>query len=292
MLRRMLNRVHVRAAKEEKAERCLVLQFHDTAEVPFPGLRQWNECYASRHGYDYKLHTGEFEDGQGISPYWGKVKAVLENMARYDYILMLDTDAVVHDVARPMPSLVAPHKAFVYSGDSEALGFDSPFCAGGRDIHLHHGWRRGRTHCAYCMCGHAGVFLVRTCDKMRALFERWLSIYPASKWWKDETGVWVCKKGTPWAGSDYEQGAFVEHFLTPIKRTETECYRNRREFGHLLQPVSPRVLQSGEEFRATPESFTVHFAGEGKSEIAAYCEQRRKRALQGASSSVGLRHRK
>jgi hypothetical protein len=140
-----------------------VLQFHDKPDPPFPELRRWNQWYAARHGYDYKLHDGRFEDGEAICPYFGKVKAVLENLSRFSYVLMLDTDAVVrtwaslcisqghclcrqvcivclavthilslqvHDMERPVESLLQDEKQFLYSGDSPALSWDSPFCAG------------------------------------------------------------------------------------------------------------------------------------------------------------------
>lgn len=120
----------VRDAVEAKIGTGLVLQFHDKPDAPFPELRRWNRWYAERHGYDYRLHDGQFEDGKTISPYWGKVKAVCESMARYEYIMMLDTDAVVHDMERCMEDLFEDGKEFVYSGDSPALSWESPFCAG------------------------------------------------------------------------------------------------------------------------------------------------------------------
>lgn len=120
------------------------------------------------------------------------------------------------------------------------------------------------------------------------MFRRWLALYPAKKWWQNKDGSWTCRKSCEWAGPDYEQGAFVEHFLKPGQQTDTDYDENRREFGRLLQPVDPLVLQSGMRFQANPLSFTLHFAGEGKMEIDAYLRERRLKSVHAACASVGV----
>lgn len=174
------------AVEQVKQEHCLILQYDNRESPPYPELRRYNEQYAARHGYDYLLHDGRFPEGQQkkkqkpVCPFWGKVLALKERLPHYSAVLFLDTDAVVHDMARPLPALFPPGKEFVFSGDIQGLykRYTSPFCA--------------------------GVLAVRSTPRMQELLDRWLLRYRPEKCYVTEQGQWVCEGD--WAGRYYEQG--------------------------------------------------------------------------------------
>jgi hypothetical protein len=88
---------------------CLVLQYDDRSDVPYPRLRQWNREYAQRHGFDYELMKFS---SQPLPCYWGKVQAIRDMLPLYDYILVSLADCVYRSLlsksGHPRPAPFSP----------------------------------------------------------------------------------------------------------------------------------------------------------------------------------------
>lgn len=140
-----------------------------------------NGLYAERHGYEHMFVQKAAYD---LPVYWQKVAMARRLMeAGYDAALWLDTDAVVHDLDRPLDALFEADEAMVAAGDNPF--WSSPF--------------------------NAGVFAVRAADGHGlSLTGRWLDLFRGTRWTRTPT-AWECQE--EWAGPDFEQGAFVAHLL-------------------------------------------------------------------------------
>jgi hypothetical protein len=99
----------------------------------------------------------------------------------------------------------------------------------------------------------AGVFAVRGPDGA-GLMARWAALFAGTGWTRTET-AWICQED--WAGPSFEQGAFVRHLLPEL--TDTGA----------LRLADWRTLQSPFPMQGT---FTVHFAGPFKANLAAYLQ--------------------
>lgn len=163
---------------------------YDTREACKDGeLVKENTQFCEASGYDHLFILGSLEE---LPPYWGKVLAVREvaRSGRYDYVLFLDTDAVVMDHSLRVESLFED---------------DSCFVAGGPDG------------------VNAGVYAIKCDDDGLAILEDWASRYKPSEWsfhpqektakhqWKTTAGVW--------AGPGYEQHSLNE-FVIPNHRSK------------------------------------------------------------------------
>jgi hypothetical protein len=145
-------------------------------------LVQRNRAYAARHGYEH-LFIGEARFDLPV--YWQKpslAREVLE--AGYDLVLWLDTDAVVHDLDRPVDALFEGAETMAASGDNPL--WSSPFNAG-----------------AFAVRGPQGA----------ALMARWAALFAGTAWARTET-AWICRG--EWAGPDFEQGAFVRSLVPEL----------------------------------------------------------------------------
>lgn len=153
-----------------------VVQYDNRPIHAYKNLVQRNKEYCKRHGYEYVFESRDF----GLPPYWVKVRLVLEILetGRYAGVLWLDTDAVVHDLSRPLDSLLVADSVFYYCGD--APPYSSPFCA--------------------------AVWFIRDCNIARRMMFSWMSLYDPSSW-NCVAGSWTTTG--PWAGDTYEQGSFV-----------------------------------------------------------------------------------
>ena len=69
-----------------------------------PFLLPRNRAYAHRHGYDYRYLNRMTAD---LPVYWQKPHLAAQALeAGYDAVVWLDTDAVVHDLDRPLDRLL------------------------------------------------------------------------------------------------------------------------------------------------------------------------------------------
>ncbi|WP_277185841.1 hypothetical protein [Caballeronia sp. BR00000012568055] len=166
-----------------------IIQFDDRpAEslAPFVELVRRNQRYAAAHGYDH-LFIDEID--LDIPMFWVKPFLVADLLAtRYDTVLWLDTDAVVHNLTRTVESLFTDAAAMVFSPDNPL--WQSTF--------------------------NAGVF---ACNKPALpILREWCDRYPKEQWLKNERGEWKCLH-EQWAGPAFEQGAFVESILPKYAET-------------------------------------------------------------------------
>lgn len=145
-----------------------------------PFLIERNRAYAAAHGYDYRFIREMTAD---LPVYWQKPHLIGELLTHggYDTVLWVDTDAVVHDLARQIESLFIGGEAMVGAGDNPYWA--SPF--------------------------NAGVMAVRGAEGA-ALMQRWMELFAGTAWTRTET-AWVCDE--EWAGPSFEQGAFNAHLL-------------------------------------------------------------------------------
>ena len=177
-----------------------------------------NMRYANKHGYQHFFFRNIPFD---VPPYWAKPWVVQNAFERgFDIVLWLDSDAVVHDQDKTIESFFEGDELFIYAPDCSI--WSSPF--------------------------NAGAFFVK--KEASHIMEEWMGLYDSSNW-KKEDGVWKCRG--PWAGPDYEQGAFIEHLMPKYKKD--------------LKEVDWRILQNPYPIE---ETFVVHFAGQFRVVIQMY----------------------
>ena len=162
-----------------------VIQFDNRPRASLQAMNlliERNRAYAERHGYAYRFVETADAD---LPVYWLKPHLCHQALqGGADIVMWLDTDAVVHDVDRPIEALFSGSEIMVGAGDNPL--WDAPF--------------------------NAGVFALRS-HRAIALMDRWLALFAATAWKRTET-AWVCE--AEWAGVSYEQGAFNAHLLGPL----------------------------------------------------------------------------
>jgi len=201
-----------------------VLQFdnrplQDLGLTPF--LVQRNAAYAVRHGYSHHFITAAPFD---LPVYWQKpalCQRALES--GYDAVLWLDTDAVVHDLDRPIEDLFEGGEAMVGAPDNPQ--WPQPFNAG-----------------VFAARGAAGAQIMR----------RWTDLFADTAWERTPT-AWICRG--EWAGPDFEQGAFNQQLLEPLRANGE------------LRLADWRTLQSP---FPVDGAFTLHFAGPFRANLQVY----------------------
>jgi len=151
-----------------------------------------NNHYANKWGHDYIFKKDGYEDKP---PYWRKVflvKEVLES-GKYRGVLWLDTDAAVYHMDTDLNKLVEEGKHFYKSRDATP------------------------TNAGFC----AGVWFVLSTPTGKEIMSKWAEKYNPSAWAKNNNKPIVSSKnknspwkttGT-WAGSNYEQGSFIDHII-------------------------------------------------------------------------------
>lgn len=139
-----------------------------------------NAQYAKQQGYEYFFIN---RLGIDIPPFWAKPLVVMSYLqSGYEIVLWLDTDAVVHDLAIPLPRFFVADEVFIYAPDNPV--WRSPF--------------------------NAGVFMCRG-SLAFDLMSEWAALYRADQWERHED-QWRCRDSR-WAGPAYEQGSFVINIL-------------------------------------------------------------------------------
>ena len=159
-----------------------IVQFDDRPDAqlwPLDRLMARNALYAQRHGYHYEFTRAPERD---VPSYWNKIFLAEKFLgAGFDTVAWLDSDAVIHDLDRPIESLAPGPEGFVFSGDLPIWKTVSPI--------------------------NAGVFFAQG-DFGRALLAEWAALYPAELW-KKTGGKWNFDAHA-WAGPAYEQGRFAD----------------------------------------------------------------------------------
>lgn len=168
---------------------CLV-QYDDRHTVLFEELMKYNRTYAARHSYEYIRPTQTYD----IPPYWIKVRIIqqlLQERPDLEYIMWLDSDAVVHDRAKPIESL---------------------FETGGPDFLISYcPWNKNHTDHVL----NVGVFVIRVTPQTKRLVNDWFACYKKERWTHTK-GEW--KTDGEWAGDDYEQGSFNTMILPKYEK--------------------------------------------------------------------------
>jgi hypothetical protein len=174
------------------------------------GLMDRNKHYAKKWGHEHIFVDSGYED---VAPYWRKVflvKDILDS-DKYKGVLWLDTDAAVYNMDIDLNTLVEEGKHFYKSKDSTPT--NGGFCA--------------------------GVWFVLNTPTGKEILSKWAETYNPAVWRKNNTR-WRTNGG--WAGSNYEQGAFIEHIIPQYNDA-------LKEFDHsYLQATEP-----------SEEAFILHF---------------------------------
>jgi hypothetical protein len=147
----------------------------------------------------------------GVPPYWWKVLVLKELMLErldVDIFMWLDSDAFLIPPRirhrRRVDSAGSRHESRP-SQDSEnplaslAARFPEADLFIGPDAPM------------YSMAFNAGAFLVRNSPRGRALMQRWADLFDPRVWIETKPGIFMTPG--PWAGSAYEQGAFILNLL-------------------------------------------------------------------------------
>lgn len=206
-----------------------IVQFHDRIESDpnLVALQKVTVAYCLSHGYAY-----HFETQSTISPYWAKVQVVLKYLSKYDWVIWVDSDAVIRDTSVDLASFLGQYAAYDFVGCSDPPIWTSPFMA--------------------------GVFCVRNTPLMQQLFKVWFSLYDPKKWSRTVEGKWKCLG--PWAGVDYEQGAFVIKIL-PDPRFKSKILLLSYDYFHVYDLC-----------QTTRQTIFYHFAGNFKKNIWQYIQ--------------------
>ena len=201
-----------------------IVQYEDRDDPLLMGLIRRNAEYCQAHGYQHIFIQRVSED---IPPWWVKCFILREILKKdFDFVTWLDSDAVVHDQARTIESLFIRGESLIFSPDAPAWNNPSPF--------------------------NAGVLIFKSNPTAQKIIEDWIQLFNWRRWTK-EGGEWHTPG--PWAGEDYEQGAFVRYLLPSLKTTTAV----REEDWQVLQ--GPWVMS---------QSFTMHFANRSRPNAAFY----------------------
>ena len=209
----------------------LVLQSEDRQNKLLKKFIAINREVCSRHGIKYVMVAkSEFD----VPPYWKKVfelrKVMLENTDT-KYIMWIDSDAffINFNTKKIDDFLKVNRKADII------ISKDMP------------PWETGEFN--------AGVFFVKNTKSGLELINTWLTFYHPHLWNHDTTNKsWSTE--AVWAGEEYEQGAFVKHFL------QNPAWRSR--VAQLPYHVLNNNACDGEE---THDTITVHFAQFHKDDV-------------------------
>ena len=185
------------------------------------GLMNRNNHYAKKWNHDYIFKKDGYED---MPPYWRKVflvKDILES-GKYRGALWLDTDAMVYNMETDLNTLVEEGKHFYKSRD--ATPQNGGFCA--------------------------GVWFVLNTPTGKEILSKWAEKYNPSVWVKNKNRPGVPSKNQEnpwrtngiWAGSNYEQGSFIQHIIPT--------------YNNVLKEYPDNYLQSTDPHK---DAFILHF---------------------------------
>lgn len=86
--------------------------------------------YCAKHGYTY-LFTDSYNNSLELPIYWKKLQIVKDNLPKYDYILWLDSDAIICHQEVPLEFLIAesPNSSIFIAKDHPSTKNET-YCAG------------------------------------------------------------------------------------------------------------------------------------------------------------------
>jgi hypothetical protein len=170
--------------------RLLVLQIENRDDPMLNAFMKMNRDMCQKHGAEYM-----FLDSSTVNapPYWWKVfeiDRIMQNRNDIDLIMWLDSDAFLSQWKRNNPIQLAMQypKANVFVSPDAPPKYSATFCA--------------------------GSFLIRNNETGRRLVDKWKDLYNKERW-TNKNGHW--KTEGSFGGLDYEQGSFIEHFLSQAK---------------------------------------------------------------------------
>jgi galactosyl transferase GMA12/MNN10 family len=246
-----------------KGLKVALFQFDDRPleklDEAFGTLMQMNEAYANKHGHDYlffdrhvPMAEADAAEAVAVSPYWAKVLLARDLLNDgYDYVMWVDTDAVVNNTSLSIPE-VFRWAALLYQKPGAVLVISQDPVEG-----------YGAPH-------NSGVWIARNIPvRTKAFFDSWLSHYRRSEWTQDaKTRRWTChtrdKKSTttrvcPWAGLSYEQGS-----LSLLDQK-------------LIVTLPPIVMANWDyNLIRHPSNYVFHFMGDYRDRMYSYIDIRTK----------------
>jgi len=179
-------------------------------------IKDWCEY----KGINYQRYDGYRDD---MVHYWWKVFKLNDLMSENsscEYIIWFDSDIYIWDFEKDPRKMMDPGIDFIAAHDPD-------------DPKDSEDWFN------------AGVFCIRNNDGGKALVQKWMSLYDASKWSRDAEGKW--KTDDRWAGPNYEQGAFCEQILQKPEFKNKIKILPSNTFNELFEWHNPK-----------PECFSVH----------------------------------
>lgn len=172
--------------KLSKKSHIAILQIEDRNNPFFELAININKSYCNQHQIDHILHTTGPTDKP---PYWWKVVGIIDLLKsnQYDIICWMDSDAYVYDTKRDIRTFFSNTK-----NESIIICPDPP------------PWKSKFM---------AAVFMVKNNHTSVSIFDNWLKMYNPNSWKKMSNDKWQYIGNGTWAGTDYEQGAFVEEIM-------------------------------------------------------------------------------
>jgi len=167
--------------------RVIIFQFETRNDKYLNAYMNDVKKYAEKHGYEYIRPTDNT-----ISPYWKKVKLVLDKLASTDentIIAWIDSDSYIAKKDMKIEDFVKEHGSVAFLGSK-----DIPDWQPGKDSF------------------NAGNFFVVNKPIAKEMFADWFALYNPADWkWDDAKKSFVTKM--VYAGDAYEQGSFQKKIL-------------------------------------------------------------------------------
>lgn len=144
-----------------------------------------NSEYCDRHKMDY---VQSYTYQKDLPDYWIKIWMINDYLQTYDYVMWMDSDAVMRDFSFNIVDYFKQHPNAVI-----ALSKEPP-------------------HWSFEL--NAGVILVKSNEKSKELFKELMELYDPTMWEKID-GKWKCTSNTcNFGGEGYEQGALSDLYKT------------------------------------------------------------------------------
>uniref|UniRef100_A0A6C0EEF1 Nucleotide-diphospho-sugar transferase domain-containing protein n=1 Tax=viral metagenome TaxID=1070528 RepID=A0A6C0EEF1_9ZZZZ len=208
----------------------LVLQIEDRSDNNFLNENmQLNNEICNENNIQYKFL---YKSQDNVPPYWGKVFEIDriisdKSNSNIDYVFWIDSDAFfLHFHKNRLIDFLNK-----YSNYSMIITKDPP---------------------PWNMNFNAGVFIVKNDSYSREIFSYWKSLYNPNNW-RMEGNKWKTDK--PYAGDDYEQGAFVTNILS------------NNQYSAYIKTVPYYILNNNSCTENTNETIVTHLAGRIKDPI-------------------------
>ncbi len=173
----------------DKLHDVVVLQIENRIDPFFESAIKLNKSYCDQHQIVHIIQRSGYEN---IPPYWWKVFAMFELLKtkKYDIVCWIDSDAYVYNTKYDI-RLFFDNNVMDMIICSDPPPWTSKFMA--------------------------AVFMVKNSQTSINIFKDWLAMYNPSAWQKISNDKWQYIGRGEWAGSDYEQGAFVEAIMSKYK---------------------------------------------------------------------------